>query len=796
MAKNRETNPQAVYFTGRLLGELSNIKKYPLTVIEAPSGFGKTTALDNFFDDEYFADRQVERITLFGGAEECRKRLCAALAKGDSVSTAALSGADAENVSYINDIIADIEYERETYIVLDNFPADGNEEDMLFSILSDIKNENLHIVVSASHIPDRKYIFSGNNIYYIGADEFLFSKADIGKYFEMAGVVLTPSELDEVMKITGGWIFALYLQLIFYLKNRRFESGILSELIEKAFFDRLSEREKRFYIELSIFKSFSARQAAFMSGESAAEVRKLTERSGFIHSDEKRNEFYFHSLIAEYLNNEFAALSSAEQSKIYKKGGEWKEKTGEHIAAMRLYRMAGAYGSILKMPRTSYELADIGEEDTGEIVFAVLENTPEEVKRKYAEGLVPLAFILFFLNENERLAELVGEICVIAETLDDARKNAILGETELLISFTEYNDIERMGMHHKRAYELLGRKASLINLKSTWTFGALSVMSLYHRESGALSAELASMDSCMPVYYKLTGGHGSGAEYMMRAEAEFMRGTVEEAETYAYRAMFEAKGKKQSSIYQCGLFLLAEIAAFIGDRDMLSEEIFEMSESAAGNNEDLCRYSLDLFLGYICAVTGHPQKAADWLVKGDINENRIAPMAMPFAFVVYGRILLEQKKYTKLWAMCAYAAQTAENNVLPQIYFHIYSAAASLALGRNERAEAELKSAFEKALSDRIYMPFAQNFRDIKPLLERLGNEEICGLGHSFEDAQKKLRLAEPGLSPREKEVAELIRQGFTNKQIASRLYISISTVKMTISNIFEKTGARSRMQI
>ena len=63
-------------------------------------------------------------------------------------------------------------------------------------------------------------------------------------------------------------------------------------------------------------------------------------------------------------------------------------------------------------------------------------------------------------------------------------------------------------------------------------------------------------------------------------------------------------------------------------------------------------------------------------------------------------------------------------------------------------------------------MPFAQNFRDIKPLLERLGNEEICGLGHSFEDAQKKLRLAEPGLSPREKEVAELIRQGFTNKQI------------------------------
>ena len=51
-------------------------------------------------------------------------------------------------------------------------------------------------------------------------------------------------------------------------------------------------------------------------------------------------------------------------------------------------------------------------------------------------------------------------------------------------------------------------------------------------------------------------------------------------------------------------------------------------------------------------------------------------------------------------------------------------------------------------------------------------------------------------LSPREREVASLIRMGLTNKQIAARLYISISTVKLTISNIFEKTGIKSRVQL
>lgn len=45
---------QTLYFPQRLLNDLENIHKYTLTVLEAPSGFGKTTALDKFFSDERF----------------------------------------------------------------------------------------------------------------------------------------------------------------------------------------------------------------------------------------------------------------------------------------------------------------------------------------------------------------------------------------------------------------------------------------------------------------------------------------------------------------------------------------------------------------------------------------------------------------------------------------------------------------------------------------------------------------------------------------------------------------------
>ena len=48
-------------------------------------------------------------------------------------------------------------------------------------------------------------------------------------------------------------------------------------------------------------------------------------------------------------------------------------------------------------------------------------------------------------------------------------------------------------------------------------------------------------------------------------------------------------------------------------------------------------------------------------------------------------------------------------------------------------------------------------------------------------------------LSEREKDVFLLMVQGYTNKQIADKLYLSMGTVKNYVSVIYEKTGSRER---
>lgn len=66
------------------------------------------------------------------------------------------------------------------------------------------------------------------------------------------------------------------------------------------------------------------------------------------------------------------------------------------------------------------------------------------------------------------------------------------------------------------------------------------------------------------------------------------------------------------------------------------------------------------------------------------------------------------------------------------------------------------------------------------------------------EEGQRRCKEGESDveLSPREREVLELVRQGATNKEIADKLFISVGTVKNHIHHILEKLHLANRTQI
>jgi NarL family two-component system response regulator LiaR len=74
--------------------------------------------------------------------------------------------------------------------------------------------------------------------------------------------------------------------------------------------------------------------------------------------------------------------------------------------------------------------------------------------------------------------------------------------------------------------------------------------------------------------------------------------------------------------------------------------------------------------------------------------------------------------------------------------------------------------------------------------------------GTAVVDATVLKRLGEPsrpslpGLTPRENDVAELVAQGLSNREIAEHLFISEGTARNVLSGILEKLALRDRTQL
>lgn len=62
-------------------------------------------------------------------------------------------------------------------------------------------------------------------------------------------------------------------------------------------------------------------------------------------------------------------------------------------------------------------------------------------------------------------------------------------------------------------------------------------------------------------------------------------------------------------------------------------------------------------------------------------------------------------------------------------------------------------------------------------------------------DPERKARERNP-LSQREREIVSLVAQGFKNKEIAERIFISEQTVKNHLHNIFDKLGVSDRLEL
>ena len=85
MPRTKQINPKIKYYPPRLMERLEYIKDFPLTLVEAPSGFGKTTILEHFLDTRLPHSILRGRYKFMqGGSRDSWRQFCAIIAQVDA----------------------------------------------------------------------------------------------------------------------------------------------------------------------------------------------------------------------------------------------------------------------------------------------------------------------------------------------------------------------------------------------------------------------------------------------------------------------------------------------------------------------------------------------------------------------------------------------------------------------------------------------------------------------------------------------------------------------------------------
>ena len=103
-------------------------------------------------------------------------------------------------------------------------------------------------------------------------------------------------------------------------------------------------------------------------------------------------------------------------------------------------------------------------------------------------------------------------------------------------------------------------------------------------------------------------------------------------------------------------------------------------------------------------------------------------------------------------------------------------------------ASAQLIYAIEEVLSGKIYLPNALTSRFFEYFQQTFRNETAKAEAETEENLLNEL-------TQREEEVLELLTQGITYKGVANKLFISETTVKTHVNNIFQKLQVNDRTQ-
>jgi LuxR family maltose regulon positive regulatory protein len=838
-------NTHRFYFSARLTADLGLLLKTPLTIVEAPMGFGKTTAVCEFLDNNGIRRLWVPVPTSPSWVSENAfwRDFCNALAScpeaADVADSLARLGLPRDSVRFeaARELFRQLRLREPAVLVVDDFHRLPSPD---FGVLCEVMAQelqngtgfaNLHIaLVTRYDYPGKIERLRQNGACgVIDTESFRFTIEDIQDYCVLRELDIDREQIRILHKRTGGWISCLNLHLNHFSAHDAFlppacgsapqkdKSTVFSEvllppesarMLEEESYAPLSQEIKDLLFALCPLQRFTVHQADFLYGSDTREfLAELVRQNSFIRFDAKNSVYSMPDIFRDLPVLLFKDLPLERRRAIHRRCGDWFAQEGEFLAAMKQYYEIRDFEKALAV--MEQDMARNLVTENAAFFAQMFKTCPEDILARHPGAAFKHALAALAASESKdfrnRCDRLEEQCAAMPE--NDPQTRIWRGELEMLLALTKYNDIAAMSAHHIRGYELMGRPTGLYPPESTWTMGCPSVLFMFHRESGKLQENVRLLHTTLPRYYLAAAYHGAGGEYLFEAESLYHAGEFSRAEVVCREAQAMSERHKQTCNLICALFLRLRLALARGE----GREALELAATGRAlisrSREYYLLYTADMCEGWLYSLLGEYARIPGWLREGASKESRIYSFAKGWQPLVLGRVLLRAGEYAAAIGefKILLGDEVCLKHRLLLLYAHIYLAAAHYGLGDKSNAARALREALEEALPDNMYMPFVENNEYILPILRSLirgrhrqGIQRILELTKDWnmriQAAKEALSVSDAhplaALTEREREMVRLRVDGKSLKTIAAERDRTLSAIKKIFSKIYAKLDA------
>ena len=811
MARYR-TDMNSIYISPRAQEALDPIAQCPLTTVVAPMGYGKTTAVQWFLDRRREVGDQVVRVSIYSNDLPLFWRSFQAAWRGTP-----LAGQLDPMAFPVGDTALGLLSERlldlldgagDYYLFLDDYHLMKDDQvTALLLALARLPGAPLHLIVASRDqvLSPSQALRLGRDLHQITAGDLALSQEEVSAYSRRCGVALPPVDLAHLAQTSEGWFSAVYLNLKAYQAHGTLlTSGHdIYEMLNEAMLDPLPQEQVDFLARMSLADEFTAEMARFVTdnGDAQELLDLLTAQNAFVKCLPDGVTYRFHHMMKECAERTFLLLPKQKQELYLQRFGSWYESRKQYLHAMSSYRKCGDFDSLLRVVQkdAGILLASLDPQR----VLSGIEDCPVDVLKRHPLSILVLMRSMFNWRQIPKMLELKALLLSAIDDngeLSEAERGNLLGECDLIMSFLSYNDISAMSRLHRSASSQMSRIAISIHKSGGWTFGSPSVLMMFHRTPGKMQSELADMDECMPHYYKITDGHGQGAEKIMRAEAAFAQGLFTDAHIELESAYARIEGNGQENMALCCDFLAWRLS--------LCADV-EMRYTFEQRREQLLRQHnaawlniLDATSAYYYALLGKAERIPEVFAAHRLSSISILAPGKPMAEMIENQVLLAQGAYAKVIGRSEgqLAVCEAMHYALVALHVKLQTAAAYEALGKHDEACRLLGKALDDAAPDGIIIPFVENYSYIESaLLDCSVQPELVGSIVQLGEAISARKKAAPGaesrpaefdaLTDREYEIAALTLRRLSNREIAEKLFLSEGSVKQYMKQIYSKLG-------